>query len=131
MSDGVLAWRVYIVWDRKPWLLRVLMCSLTFHLGRSRSAAISLCSADVPQAIGITAAILLMTISLRPQQAAYKVVTFDSSVIQSEHSLAILYQIWVWTALAINSVMTVSILTRIRYAQDHLWPDNVNGSNYT
>lgn len=110
LSDGILGWRVYVVWNRRPWLRYMLIMGLGSNFGRAIIQSTQVDWADDAPVIGITAAALMtMNFAIEDFHEYTHVPSLDwTSVVR-------IYKAWVWMAFALNSCMTASILWRIRY----------------
>jgi hypothetical protein len=110
LSDGILAWRVYVVWNRRPWLRHMLILGLGSNFGRGIVQSTQIDGADDAPVVGITAAALLTM--------NFVIYGFDDVrhlPLLDRDSVFQMYKAWVWMAFALNSSMSASILWRIRY----------------
>jgi hypothetical protein len=114
LSDGILAWRVYVVWSRRPWLRHMLILGLGSNFGRGIVQTTQIDWADDASVVGITTAALLT------MDYAFKFSGFGSLPSLDWGSVERIYKAWVWMAFALNSSMTASILWRIRYLDSSL-----------
>jgi hypothetical protein len=117
LSDGILGWRVYVVWNQRPWLRYMLIMGLVSNFGRGIVQPAQVDWVNYAPVIGITSAALITMVYAWEMSKIFSGDIGDIMHVPSLDwdSINLIYKAWIWMAFALNSGMTASILWRIRY----------------